>query len=266
MPYVAGFKARGYTQSKRRYPAFIEGLREALFDFVASQDSNVYFNDFVAPWPTAANGLTEQVGVSINGASANVQTGNTEGIDSVRRARGVLSLLTGTATTGRAALRTSSQMTLLGMRHEKFEASVLIASELSTVGEEYTVDIGYSDVLNSGTLAPTNGALFRYNRLVDGDFWTCITSSNGSPTKVVTTVPVVANNGTTTPFRVLGIEAPVGGSEVIFTIDGVQVARITQTIPREAGRHTGFGMRILKSAGNTSRSVFFDWMRVEVGA
>jgi len=167
----------------------------------------------------------------------------------------------GTTTTGYCAMSTGSAMVIPGLADMDFRWRATLTA-LSTVGEEYSAIIGLHDALAGTTLNATDGVYFRYHRLVDGDFWACCTANNSdadptSPTnftKTVTTVAPVISSAAFQEFRILITEA---GTKVRFYIDDVLVATHTTNIP--AARNTGFGARILKSAGTTAREFINDY-------
>lgn len=185
----------------------------------------------------------------------------TNGVDTTERCCGVLALATGTTNGvqptpagGYAAIRLAAGGILLGLAEVQtiWRAAV---SALSTVGEEYIVAFGLHDAVATGTRDAVDGVFFFYDRLANGDFWCCRSVSNtGTVVTTVTTVPVVAG-----VFSVFETWVAADGSRTRFLIDGVQVASHTGgAIPTGAGRQTGLGAMIAKTAGATSRSLYLD--------
>lgn len=185
------------------------------------------------------------------------------GVDTTERAIGVLALATGTTAAaqpapanGFASIRLSASGVLLGI----CEAQVIVraaVSALSTEAEEYVCQFGFNDSAAAGTLAPTDGCYFFYDRAANGDFWCCRTVSNtATQVTTVTTVPVVAG-----VFSVFEIHVTADGGRVRFFIDGVQVATMTGgAIPTGAGRQTGMSALIAKTVQTAaqSRSIYLD--------
>jgi hypothetical protein len=162
---------------------------------------------------------------------------------------GMLDLSTGTDTTGRSVISSSTAGVLFGGgRHRmRCDAQVVNASDGT---ETFTVRVGYID---SSSAESADGAFFRYTHSVNGGEWEAVTRSNGSETAADTNVTVSAGN-----YRVFEIEVNAAGTSVAFYIDGALVATNSTNIPTGAGRNTGHGIGIFKSAGTTARSVLLD--------
>lgn len=189
------------------------------------------------------DGLTGMA-AAVSGTGASV-TGGTAPAGRI----GVTEITTGTTTTGRSAVQSTVTAVLLGGgRHRyRIDANVPTASDGT---DTFTVHLGYFDNLGS---EPTDGVCFRYTHGTNSSRWECVTRSNGSETATDSGVGLSAGT-----FRVFEIEANAAGTSVAFYIDGVLKATHTENIPTGSGREMGFGARILKSAGTTSRSVQLD--------
>jgi hypothetical protein len=243
---------RAYAVNESQLLAAGLGLRE---------DSIALFDDCYKPG-SALTEISDWASTAVNGANAAVAAA-TIGIDATNRAEGVYSLATGTTDTGRAAIRSSGNVILLSRPYVELSMRVLI-NQFSTVSEEFSFSVGFNNNINGATLNAVDGAWFRYHRLVDGDFWACLTASESnadptSPTNTTKTVTAVApaRSSTSERYQVLTIRILAGS--VQFLIDGVVVATHTTHLPIVGT--TGFGLRIFKSAGTTSRLAYIDWMR-----
>jgi hypothetical protein len=118
---------------------------------------------------------------------------------------------------------------------------------LSTVGQEYVASVGFGDQVDATRY--TEGIYFEYDRLVDGDFWTCKTTSASTTTKTVTAVAPTA-----AAYQTLSV-AYYGGS-VKFYIGGVLVATHTTNLTTAL---VSPKMRMIKTAGVTARRLVTDY-------
>lgn len=205
-------------------------------------------------WASLPNGGWTQ-GSSGTGTSA---ASSTFGVDSTEKAQGVVALSTGTdAGTGRSSFYQCLNSLLLGQGTAfEYEARVCL-SNLSTAAQEFVVHFGFIDNANASS-EPADSAAFVYRRTTDGDFWVCCTRSNSAETKTVT-----ATEPSTSAFAVFKIVIPADGGKVTYYIDGVQKAEHSTNVPTGAGRLTGIGQRIYKTAGSTARLAYFDWIRIK---
>ncbi len=167
---------------------------------------------------------------------------------------GVVQHQTGTTTTGRASYSSNGGTLLLGNSwYWRYEAMVRIPV-LSNGTEIYNYRSGFHDN-NSGD--STDGCYFRYTSSQASGQWqgVCRSNSTESSTSGVT---VAAN----TWYRLTIIINPAG-TEARFYVNGTQIgSTVTTNIPTGAGRMTGFGSALNKSAGTTSRGVDLDYMEV----
>lgn len=215
-----------------------------------NQDQYYYsFDDYLEGYQSAQN------------AASGAGSGNfhwPEHVTAAENAFGEIIQQTGTTTTGYSGLYYAQNDVLVGNGTAWVAAARLAtASSLSTSGEEYVCTFGFSDTLNAAG-EPVDGVYFVYRRAVDGDFWVCVTRSNSTETKTVTSVAP-----TYSTMKIFRIEINSGGTSVDFKIDGSTVATHTTNIPTGAGRQTGIGWKIEKSAGTTTRYFYGDYVLIE---
>lgn len=169
---------------------------------------------------------------------------------------GVITLSSGTTTTGYASLNTDPASIVLSNGVTRFRCDVQL-SALSDGTDTYAARFGLGDVA-VGT-DPTDGVFFRYTHSVNSGKWVYVTRSNGTETATNSTIAPVAATWTT-----LEIEINAAGTSATFYVDGVSAgAANTTNIPTGAGRETGAQISILKSAGTTARLISLDqaWIR-----
>lgn len=205
------------------------------------------YNSFGSPWGTNTTGTGAAVGAQA-----------TDHVDSTEHAVGEINLAVGTTTTGRCAIRRCANSILFassGALELEWRGTV---GSASTVAEEFVVLWGFGDAYTSSS-EPTNGAYIAYRRLVDGDFWVCVTRDNSSETKTVTSVVPASSS-----LHIFKITVNEAGTSVAFYIDGTNVATHTTNIPTAAGRRVGIGANFYKTAGTTGRWIYLDWMRFKL--
>lgn len=204
--------------------------------------------------------------------------GDNNGTDGVGRP-GVHPLLTGSTTTGRAAIISAINGTRVESGVHTFE---LVGGfpNLSTAGEEYAARAGFFDT--ASTVDVTDGCYFLYDR---GNVATSGPNS-GNANKLSCWC---ANNATRTTFMMDGttvsdgsfttVDAPVAAltlpstnilhlrvvvdgvtPQADFYVNGVKSCQINNNIPTST-RASGFGFSINKSAGTTVRHFYYDWSR-----
>jgi hypothetical protein len=108
----------------------------------------------------------------------------------------------------------------------------------------------YAGLLSSPSAAPTSGIWFSYTHSEDGGSWRCSTG-DGATTNTDSGIDVVA----ATWYRLTAIMSQ-NGATVKFYIDGVLVATHTNNVPTTHQIYQA--VRIVKSAGTTSRSLICD--------
>lgn len=168
---------------------------------------------------------------------------------------GVLSSDAGTDVGGLAGFLSSA---LLGRMDNggrwKLEQSIRTPAALSDVTNTYILRAGFMDSVSA---EPTDGVFFRYNYLVNSGRWQFVTRANGVETITDTgiTVAVLTN-------YILNIEVQPDGLKAFALINGVPVASSITNIPVGAGRETGFGASLIKTAGTTAKVFFTDYSDV----
>lgn len=165
---------------------------------------------------------------------------------------GVCNLNTGTGTTGAEQVRTAVTSFLFGGGSISLEWCIRIPN-LSTVGDEFIFRCGFWD---TSFAAAADGAYIEYDRL-NSTNWRYITASNSTRTSTNSSTAVPANTWTK-----LRVDMNAAGSSVSFYADGALLGTTTTNIPTGAGRETGMGAMIVKSAGTTARTADLDYVWV----
>jgi hypothetical protein len=169
---------------------------------------------------------------------------------------GVITLGSGTTTTGYASLNTDPASIVLGNGAVRFRCDIQL-SALSDGTNTYTARFGLGDVATGAE--PVDGVYFRYVHSANSGNWVLVARANNVETGIVnSTIAVAATTWTT-----LEIEINAAGTSCTYYVNGVLAGTTTATIPTGAGRETGVQMSILKSAGIVSRLISLDqaWIR-----
>jgi hypothetical protein len=204
----------------------------------------------VSATATGPLSLTQQV----SGTSAN--TLNTTAPDAT--AIGMISCRTGTTTTGRAGIGTGG-FRLGGIAqsvsHRFYMPSLLDGTENGAI---------YLGFVETYSAAPVDGAFFYWDNTQT--FFRARTRSNNTETDTsMAYAPVAAT------WYIGTVTVNASGTSARFDLlsgDGLSVlASITSTtnIPTGAGRETGMGANIIKSAGTTQRELYLDYTRFAWG-
>lgn len=168
---------------------------------------------------------------------------------------GVLSSNAGTDAGGLAGWLTSALLTRLDNGGTwKGEWSVRTPSALSDGTDTYSLRVGFID---SVSVESTDGVFFRYTHSANSGRWQFVTRANGVETITDTGITVAVS----TNYR-LQIQVQPDGLKAFAVIDGVNVASSATNIPIGAGRETGFGAMLLKTAGAAARTFFTDYSDV----
>ncbi len=191
-------------------------------------------------WQATGTGAT-------NSASGNADPGNHPGI---------VKSSTGSTNAGTAGVQCNTGINILLGNGEARYIGIHRVPTLSDGTETFTIRLGILDAIFAD---PTDGCFFRYTHSVNGGKWECVTRSNNTETAVDSGNTVPANT-----FQRFNITVNAAGTSVLFEINDVTVATITTNIPTGAGRQTGWGHGILKSAGTTSRGIDCDYWEMEV--
>lgn len=197
------------------------------------------FEDFL-------NGATgSQIASSVAGAGAAVSA-----VSGIANHPGIAELDAGTTNAGTAGVLTGPASLLFGGGVLDLSWLVMIPT-LSTGVETFTFRAGFLDV---ATGAAVDGAYYECESNGNAN-WVTTTANNSSRTLTTSSVPVVA--GQWYSLRVL---VNADASRVNFLVDGVDTGSPhTVNIPSTAGRLTGIGASIVKSAGTTSRVARADY-------
>lgn len=167
---------------------------------------------------------------------------------------GVLSSNPGTDVGGLAGWLTSALLTRLDNGGTwKGEWSIRTPA-LSDGTNTYSLRVGF---LDSVSVESTDGVFFRYTHSVNSGKWQFVTRANSVETITDTGITYA----TATNYK-LQIQVQSDGLKAFARIDDVNVASATATIPVGAGRETGFGAMILKTAGATTPTLLTDYSDV----
>lgn len=169
---------------------------------------------------------------------------------------GIVQLQTGTDTTGRSTYRNGLAAMRFGSGRVIFSSRLRVPT-LSDGTETFTVWVGFVD---NGAITgdTTDGAYFIYSSAstyyTNIANWSGKTSNNSSRTEVSSATAVTANQ-----FYTILIDVNAAGTQADFYLDGVLIGSSTTNIPTGSGREFGFGYKIEKSAGTTSRNLDIDY-------
>lgn len=172
---------------------------------------------------------------------------------------GVISLNTGTSTTGSVTLTTNSILTInfsnlaVGGYYEtgcSFRIPVL-----SDAAQTYGLVLGFGD---GSTTLPVDGAYVYYTTA--GVTGRTVSNSTITSTAITGLTNLTVNTGYVTKVRVTKTSASTYSAE--FFVNGFS-ATLTTGLPITAGRETSVQYSIVKSAGLTSRLVELDWIYFE---
>ena len=163
---------------------------------------------------------------------------------------GVWDLITGTTTTGAAAIQSGHLSSFsLGQGPVTFETKIKVPT-LSTVGEEFILRIGLGDSVTGTT---TDCVMFKYDRLTSVN-WIKETKSNGTVTTVASSTAVG------TGWIKLKIVVNAAGTSAEFFIAGSKCWDNSHEYTNGAGRELTVMSSLIKSAGPTSRTARIDYI------
>jgi hypothetical protein len=208
------------------------------------------FNDFAITNPSAtavgSDGCMFQQDVSGAGADLNV-VGNDPATFSGRSSAGIVTLNTGTTSTGRSGY--DSRNTVATHRIDTgtttFESLLYIPS-LATSSEDYVFRIGYvqSNAISNNVLC------FEYNRSNSVN-WVGLSGNNGGYSRATSSVAVEAAK-----WIVLRLVAT--GSLVTFFVNDSSIGTVSTNITTNGSMR--LGCHLIKTAGTTSRSAVLDYV------
>jgi hypothetical protein len=221
--------------SQQSVKAYVDGIRDP--------DVNFYYQ---TDW------ISVNAGDWSNTVSGGTISRSQVGLDTTENCIGVLTLNTGTGTSGYAQNSMSTNQVKIGTCAivHKFRIAL---SALSDGTDTYTVYIGLGS--NDGGSDLTDGCYFRYTHSVASGNWEAVTSASSSRTASDTGVAA----GTT--HSIFEVRINQAGTSVTYYIDGALVATITTNIPSTT---IGFVHKIVKSAGTTERTVYEDWTDISI--
>ena len=245
-------------------PVFISTFPEAL----TNPQNQGWFNDFLVNGAPTQSPSTVIYPGNLRSEAVGTGSGLSEsanGVNVANKAHGVNRMATGTTTTGWTAISSGQGGVMLGIGRTELGCRLFFSGP-GVANDDFFFDFGYHDTLNGTTKNPIDGAFFRYDRAVDGAFWTCITAdlSDSDPTnptnttKTVTAVPVKASATVTDVMQRLVILVNDDASAISFYIDDVLVATHTTNTPQI--RNMGLGARIAKVNGTTSFTAYLDYI------
>jgi len=226
--YVAGYDVsaadeRGFPVGTIRMGRGHTVIADDLF-WVATTD---VYEGGVSAFPSGAGAASSFVGVANNHP-------------------GVVTLSTGTTTTGRCALANPGNRVILGGGKVRYGVVARLET-LSDGTQTYSVRIGLGD-LHAGE--HTNGVFFRYTHSVNSGEWEGVTRQASTETTVDTNVAADTN------WHTFEAEVNAAITSVEFFIDGVSVGTSGSNVP-SAGLGLSPG-KIDKSAGSTARLLHID--------
>lgn len=188
-----------------------------------------------------------------SGAGSGIVTSD-YGVNSTERALGVMSLNTGTTTTGAAWLWKGGGGGPKNIMFGTSNITWLWRSALSAVSDgtnTYSVTLGFGE--SSNAKDQTDGAYFTYTHSASSGNWECVTASGG--TRTTTNSGVAAS----TSYQQFRIAINDTGTQVLFYIDAALVATHTTNIPTTGTLFVG---NIVKTAGTTSRVLYNDYYKL----
>jgi hypothetical protein len=137
----------------------------------------------------------------------------------------------------------------------------LVATALPDGTNSYWVSAGYGGNNDTASFATAIHLVYGTNfGLPLSNRWYLRTSSSGTATLVDTGVDVSGDGATFQRLRLVVSPSPL---TVTAYIDDTQVAQSTTNMPSTAWRSAA-DVRIVKTAGTTSRDLFVDWLGFRV--
>lgn len=190
-------------------------------------------------------------GRQVSGSGADAETYSNTFADFSRPGAGILTLSTGTANNGRAAIDSWNDNFVF--RYDQgttlFEALIYLPA-LANATDDYVLRLGFvqGDGLTNDVVA------LEYNRSNSVN-WHGLSGSSGNYTRVDTGVAVAAS-------KWLALSFQMTSTAIDFTINGSAAGTITSNI-RALGS-TRLGSHIIKTAGTTSVKVLLDYVYYRV--
>jgi predicted thioesterase len=216
-----------------------------------SGSEGILFDHFLSV-PLTQPGGAINLQPSVSGAGAALANVNAPDAASL----GVISLSTGTTTTGRASLISHTAAIRLGggaiTITWRFQMPTLLDGT-----ETGAVYIGFGDAIGS---APTDGVYLYWDNTQTN--FRMKTRANNVETDTDSTIPPVLAT-----WYIIEIAVNAAATSVTFNLYNADRSALlatktnTTNIPTGAGRETGLLANILKSAGTTARLLYFDYCR-----
>jgi hypothetical protein len=217
---------------------------QSLAEFVIPVRESYLYEDFTGGTTAGENNWLPVA----SGAGAGVSIA-TQPTQDARR-HGVMTMSTGTTTTGRCSYHNGLTNFIYGNNGSLFFDVVCKIDTLSTAAQEYTLEIGLGD--NTGATADqTNGIYFKYDRTISTN-WLIVTSNGGVRTTTITSIAVTTN------WTYLRIFLDQTNSQIIFYVDSATAGTITTNIPVDVTDIMGNLFKIRKTAGTTARTLHVD--------
>ena len=168
---------------------------------------------------------------------------------------GILEIATGWTAAGRGSIITgAARSVLFGGGEWTCDGDVDVLTIANAV-DDYVLRFGFVDSYQLA--APTDGAWIEYNQGVSPN-WLMRSASNGNQTTTYSAVAV------TTGWHRHKQVVNAAGTAVEFFLDNTSIGFVTTDIPTTAGRVTGIGAGIFKTAGLASRAARIDWIDIKV--
>lgn len=185
------------------------------------------------------------------GAGVTANSANSDGTHP-----GVLSISTGTTTTGRSAGQYLEATTIEFGTYAWKSKGVFQVPTASDGTETFSVHVGFFDTFTGTTY--TDSACIRYRHSVNAGKFECVTTSNTTETATDSGVTMTAGSWYSYEVRV-----NAAGTSAAFYINGSLVQTHVANIPTGSARRLGHGHNIVKSAGTTARTLLSDCCLVE---
>lgn len=162
---------------------------------------------------------------------------------------GIRELATGSTAAGRAGFYQSVNTRLLGGARMYSEWLVQV-NTLSNAGQRYLYRVGLGDFWNVATSSPVQGVFFEYDDSTSPN-WLLVNQRAAARTVVNSGIAVVAGAWIKLGLLVTDVPAQSEGF-----IAGVSIGVNAGLLPNQV---VGYGQRILKAVGGTSRSIYTDY-------
>lgn len=165
---------------------------------------------------------------------------------------GVISLNTGSTTSGRCAMNSRAGAPfVVGSWYLSYRVRFYLPN-LSDATDTYTLRVGLGD---SATGDSTNGIYLRYTNGTNSGNWQLVARNASSETVNNTSTAVAASTWYTLEIRI----KPAAASAEFF-LNGTSLGTVSG-LPTGITKLVGYKNSIIKSAGTTSRSLYLDYVQ-----